>query len=91
MDDSSDEGTSRSPVASLPPVPPRIRRILELVYGVEDVTSARVWQWPGRISVGVRSAKMSAPSELIRRVEQAVAGLREPEETWDFGLLETPD
>jgi hypothetical protein len=32
---------------------------------------------------------LSAPSELLRRVESAVAGLREPEETWEFGFLET--
>jgi hypothetical protein len=32
---------------------------------------------------------LSAPSEILHRVECAVAGLREPEETWDFGLLET--
>ncbi|HEY8072535.1 MAG TPA: hypothetical protein VIF62_00450 [Labilithrix sp.] len=70
-------------------LPPRIRRTLELVYGVEGVTAARVWHWPGCVAVGVRPAMMSAPSELLRRVEAAVAGVREPEETWDFGLLET--
>ena len=70
-------------------LPPRIRRTLELVYGVEGVTAARVWHWPGRVSVGVRPTMMSAPSELLRRVEHAVAGLREPEELWDFGLLDT--
>jgi hypothetical protein len=70
-------------------LPPRIRRTLELVYGVEGVTAARVWHWPGRIHVGVRPAMLSAPSELLHRVESAVAGLREPEETWEFGLLET--
>lgn len=70
-------------------VSPRIRRTLELVYGVEGVTAARVWQWPGCVAVGVRPATLSAPSELLRRVESAVAGLREPDETWDFGLLDT--
>ncbi|MBX3215678.1 MAG: hypothetical protein KF850_26810 [Labilithrix sp.] len=70
-------------------LPPRLRRTLELVYRVEGVTAARVWHWPGRVAVGVRPAVLSAPSELLRRVESAVAGLREPEETWDFGLLET--
>jgi hypothetical protein len=34
---------------------------------------------------------LSAPSELLRRVEHAVAGLREPEELWDFGLLDCAD
>lgn len=70
-------------------LPPRIRRTLELVYGVEGVTAARVWHWPGRVAVGVRPAMLSAPAELLRRVERAVAGLREPDETWEFGLLET--
>jgi len=31
---------------------------------------------------------LSAPGELLRRVEKAVAGLREPDETWDFGFLD---
>jgi hypothetical protein len=75
--------------ASATVLPPRLRRTLELVYGVEGVTAARVWHWPGRVAVGVRPATLSAPSELLRRVESAVAGLREPDETWDFGLLET--
>lgn len=70
-------------------LPNRIRRTLELVYGVEGVTAARVWHWPGRVAVGVRPAVLSSPGELLRRVEYAVAGLREPDETWDFGLLET--
>jgi len=70
-------------------LPPRLRRTLELVYGVEGVTAARVWAWPGCVAVGVRSATMSSPSELLRRVESAVSGLREPEETWDFGLLDS--
>jgi hypothetical protein len=70
-------------------LPPRLRRTLELVYGVEGVTAARVWHWPGRVAVGVRPAVFAAPAELLHRVESAVAGLREPEETWEFGLLET--
>lgn len=70
-------------------LPPRLRRTLELVYGVEGVTAARVWHWPGRVAVGVRPAMLSAPAELLKRVESAVAGLREPEETWEFGLLES--
>ncbi|MBX3229773.1 MAG: hypothetical protein KIT84_05515 [Labilithrix sp.] len=69
-------------------LPPRLRRTLELVYGVQGVTAARVWHWPGRVSVGIRPGAFASPSELLDRVERAVAGLREPEETWDFGLLE---
>jgi hypothetical protein len=30
----------------------------------------------------------SAEPELLHRVERAVAGLREPDETWDFGLID---
>lgn len=76
--------------AELPaPLPPRLRRTLELVYGVEGVTGAKVWQQPGRVSVAVRPGVQSAPAELLRRVERAVAGLREPDESWDFGLLDS--
>jgi len=81
--------TSNIMQAAQTELPPRIRRTLELVYGVEGVTAARVWHWPGRVAVGVRPAMLSAPAELLRRVESAVAGLREPDETWEFGLLET--
>jgi|HubBroStandDraft_1064217.scaffolds.fasta_scaffold15775_4 hypothetical protein len=75
----------REPTSDLPP---RLRRTLELVYGVEGVVAARIWQWPGRIAVGVRGGMATAPSDLIRRVEAAVAGLRDPEEAWDFGILD---
>jgi hypothetical protein len=70
------------------PPPPKLKRVLELVYGVEGVVSARVWQWPGRIAVGVRGGQATSPTDLIRRIEVAVAGLREADERWDFGILE---
>jgi hypothetical protein len=70
------------------PLPPKLRRVLELVYAVEGVVAARVWQWPGRIAVGVRGGGATTPMDLLRRVEVAVASLREPEESWDFGILE---
>jgi hypothetical protein len=69
-------------------LPPRLRRTLELVYGVEGVVAARVWQLPGRVAIGVRGSQTTTPHELLRRVESAVAGLREPDESWDFGILE---
>jgi hypothetical protein len=68
---------------------PRLRRTLELVYGVEGVVAARVWHWAGRVAVGVRGAGLTPP-DLILRVEAAVAGLREAGEVWDFGILEDP-
>jgi hypothetical protein len=70
-----------------PELPPRLRRALELAYGVEGVIAARVWQWPGRIAIGVCAGNTTLPSSLLGRVESAVAGLREPGETWDFGIL----
>jgi hypothetical protein len=66
----------------------RLERTLELVYGVEGVIAARVWQWTGRVAVGVRGGTATTPAALIRHVENAVAGLREPGEVWDFGILE---
>ncbi len=73
------------------PPSPRIRRTLELVYGVEGVVAARVWHWAGRMAVGVRGGAATVPADLIRRVEAAVTGLREPGESWDFGILEEGD
>jgi hypothetical protein len=70
-------------------LPPRVRRALELVYGVEGVVGARIWQWSGRIAVGVRGGSTTLPASLLQEVEAAVAGLREPGETWDFGILES--
>ena len=66
---------------------PRVRRTIELVYGVEGVTSARVWQWPGKVAVGVRASPAASPVDVLRRVEAAVSAIREPDETWEFGLL----
>jgi hypothetical protein len=73
---------------------PRMRRMLEIVYAVDGVAAARVWQWPAedglkRIAVAVRASPRASPQELLQRVEAAVSGLREPDETWEFGLLET--
>jgi hypothetical protein len=69
-------------------LPSRLRRMLELVYGVDGVVAARVWQSPGRIAIGVRAGSSAAPASLLSCVESAVAGLRDPGEDWDFGILE---
>ncbi len=73
---------------------PRRRRRLDIVYAVDGVAAARVWQWPAetgvkRIAVAVRPSPRASPQELLQRVESAVSGLREPDESWEFGLLET--
>ena len=72
-----------------PELPPRVRRILESVYAVEGVAAARVWLWPGKVAVGVRGTVNISSSELLRRVSSAVAPLKEPDEAWEFGLLES--
>jgi hypothetical protein len=76
------------------PAPPRLRRTLEIVYGVDGVVAARVWQWTenrGRdekVAVAVRANATSCPTEVLRRVEAAVESIREPGEAWEFGLLD---
>ncbi len=75
--------------AAPPDLPSRVRRTLERVYEVEGVVGAQVWQWSGGIAVGVRGGSATLSSSLLRDVESAVAGIREPGETWDFGILES--
>jgi hypothetical protein len=71
-----------------PELPARVRQILEQVYAVEGVAAARVWLWEKKVALGVRGTAGIAPPELLRRVEVAIAPLREPDEAWDFGLLD---
>jgi hypothetical protein len=68
----------------------RARRTLELVYEVEGVGAARVWIWSGRAAVAVSAANGSASTDLLRRVEAAVVGMREADESWEFGFLQDP-
>jgi hypothetical protein len=68
-------------------LPPRLRRAIELIYQVEGVTGAQIWQWTGRIAVGLSLTATSTPSEVFGRVESAVAPLQEVDEAWEFGLL----
>jgi hypothetical protein len=72
-------------------LPARLRRAMELAYGVEGVVAARIWQWPGRIAVGVRGGASTSPVELLGRVEAAVSALRDAGEVWDFGILDDAD
>jgi hypothetical protein len=69
-------------------LPSKVRRTLELAYAVEGVVSARVWQWPGCIAVGIRGSGSASPADLLRRVQIAVAGLRNADERWEFGILD---
>jgi len=67
---------------------PRMRRMLERIYDIDGVVAARVWQWPGRVAVGVQAGSTTSSGDLLKRVEIAVAGLREAGEVWDFGILQ---
>lgn len=67
---------------------PRVRRTLELVYQVEGVVAAKVWALPDRVAVGVRIGNGHGSAEVISRIQAVTVGLREPGESWDFGLLD---
>lgn len=69
-------------------LPPRLKRILEIVYGIDGVVEARVWEWEAGVAVGVRPSASSSATELLARVESHVLVVREPGEAWTFGLLE---
>jgi hypothetical protein len=69
-------------------LPTRLKRTLEVVYALEGVAGAKVWQWDGKVAVGIRPSAAHATPELLTRVARAVEMLREPGETWEFGLLE---
>jgi hypothetical protein len=69
-------------------LPARLRRMLELVYQVEGVAAARVWQWGGKVAIGVRAMPNHGSGDLLKRVEAAVSRVREPEEVWEFGVMD---
>jgi hypothetical protein len=69
-------------------LPTRLRRALELVYAVEGVVGAQIWQWTGGVAVGVAVSQGSPLQEVLRRVEAAVAPVKHVEEVWEFGLLD---
>jgi hypothetical protein len=74
--------------------PPRLRRTLEVVYGVDGVIAARVWLWTEgseqeeRVAIAVRANAVCSPDDVLRRVEAATQGIRQPGEAWEFGLLD---
>ena len=72
----------------VPELPARLRRAVQLVYGQSGVLSVKVWQWPGRVAVGITVGPSIVASDALRRAEEAIGPLREDGETWDFGLLD---
>jgi hypothetical protein len=71
-------------------ISPRARRILEVAYTIDGVTAARVWLWDQHVAVGVYGHGVSQ-DELLRRTQRSMLPLQEPDETWDFGILEEHD
>ncbi len=69
----------------------RLERILEIVYGVEGVLGARVWQSEGLVAVGVHTAPSADTNDVLRRVKETVRRLEEPGERWEFGLIGEED
>lgn len=90
LDDVITEPGTHHPPSGAASLTPRMRRTLELAYAVDGVVAVRVWQWGPNVAIGVRGSAASSPADLVRRVESAVAGLREPGEAWDFGMLQEP-
>lgn len=71
-------------------LPEKVKRTLEIVYGIEGVAAARVWQWPGRMAVAVKCQGISEAA-LLTRVSTALNALKDPEEEWEFGILQDPE
>ncbi len=69
----------------------KLERALEIVYGVEGVVGARVWESAGLVAVGVCTAPSANTDDVLRRVKAAVRRLHEPGEQWEFGLIDEGD
>jgi hypothetical protein len=66
----------------------RAERILQAAYSVQGVSAARVWFADEQtVAIGVRGAGEAAPSDLLRRLENALIAFQEPDEKWEYGLL----
>jgi len=69
-----------------PDLPPRLELALEIIYRIEGVAAAKIWQWDNRVAVAVRGVG-HIEEQLLRRVEASLVSLAEPNETWDYGIL----
>jgi hypothetical protein len=78
IDDAKDEAA----------IDPRVRKILEAVYEVEGVVGAKVWVLPAHVAVALRVGNRYGASDVIAHVVTATSSLRDPDEAWDFGLLD---
>ena len=51
-----------------PDLPPRLELALEIIYRIEGVAAAKIWQWENRVAVAVRGVG-HVEEQLLRRVE----------------------
>ncbi len=73
-------------MSSEDPLTPRLEQALEIVYRIEGVSAARIWQWDNRVAIAVRGAG-HVEEQLLRRVEASLVSLVLPNETWEYGIL----
>lgn len=82
-------GAARRAGSTVTDLPPRLRRVLELVYAVEGVSGARAWELDdGSVAVAVRPSPLATPVELVRRVDKALDPFRNEEGACEVGLLD---
>lgn len=67
-------------------LPPRLELALEIIYRIEGVAAAKIWQWEDRVAVAVRGVG-HVEEQLLRRVEASLVSLAEPNEIWEYGIL----
>lgn len=69
-----------------PDLPPRLELALEIIYRIEGVAAAKIWQWEDHVAVAVRGVGL-VESQLLARVEASLVSLSEPNEIWEYGIL----
>jgi hypothetical protein len=76
-------------VTQPPQVPSeRSKRISDSLLQVPGIVEVRVWEMgSSRVEVGVRVSPGRGAHEALRRAQEATTPLRQPGETWHFGLL----
>ena len=76
------EGSGHNPASSR-----RARRIEEAILELDGVVGVKVWELPGRVEIGVRVAPSDTPTDVLTRVSELTAAMREGEDLWEVGVL----
>lgn len=76
------DGSGQNPAISR-----RARRIEETILELDGVVGVKVWELPGRVEIGVRVAPSDTPNDVLTRVTELTAAMREGEELWEVGVL----